>query len=99
MNTHTLRGYLHALVLTFCLALLPAFAVQAETLDINTASADQLSSVMVGIGPAKAKAIVDYRESNGPFGSIDELSAVKGIGASTVDKNRELISVTPAPAK
>lgn len=95
MSTRMLR----ALLLTFCLAFLPAFAVQAETLDINTASADQLSSVMVGIGPAKAKAIVDYRKSNGPFGSVDELSAVKGIGAATVDKNRDFIGVSPASAK
>ncbi|UTW14135.1 ComEA family DNA-binding protein [Marinobacterium rhizophilum] len=95
MNTRILR----ALLLTFCLAFLPLSAAQADTLDINTATADQLSSVMVGVGPAKAQAIVDYRDSNGPFGSIDELSSVKGIGPATVDKNRDFISVTPASAK
>ncbi len=95
MNTRML----HTLLLTFCLAFLPLSVAQADTLDINTATADQLSSVMVGVGPAKAQAIVDYRDSNGPFGSIDELSAVKGIGAATVDKNRDFISVTPAVSK
>ncbi|ANG61913.1 Fis family transcriptional regulator [Marinobacterium aestuarii] len=95
MNSRILR----ALLLTFCLAFVPLSVAQADTLDINTATAEQLSSVMVGVGPAKAQAIVDYRDSKGPFGSVDELSAVKGIGASTVDKNRELISVTSAPAK
>jgi len=93
MNSPLIR----ALMLAFCLILMPVSAVQAETLDINSASAEQLSSVMVGVGPAKAQAIVDYREANGPFSSIDQLTAVKGIGSATVDKNRELISAS-APA-
>ena len=94
MNTRMLR----ALLLTFCLSFLSISVAQADTLDINTATADQLSSVMVGVGPAKAQAIVDYRESNGPFASVDGLRAVKGIGDSTLEKNRELISVA-APAQ
>lgn len=95
MNSPLIR----ALLLALSLAFMPVSAVQAETLDINSASPDQLSSVMVGIGPAKARAIVDYREANGPFTSVDQLTAVKGIGSATIDKNRELISVSPAPAE
>ncbi|NVK39955.1 MAG: helix-hairpin-helix domain-containing protein [Oceanospirillaceae bacterium] len=90
--------FVRALALAFCLVFLPISAVNAETLDINTANADQLASVMVGVGPAKAKAIVDYRDANGPFNSIEQLSSVKGIGSATVDKNRDLISVS-APAE
>lgn len=95
MNSRSFR----ALLLALCLAFLPAAFAQADTLDINSASADQLSSVMVGVGPAKAKAIVEYREANGRFSSVDDLTSVKGIGTATVDKNRELISVSAPPEK
>ncbi len=94
MNSPLVR----ALMLAFCLVFLPFSAANAETLDINSASAEQLSSVMVGVGPAKAKAIVDYRQANGPFSNVDQLSAVKGIGSATIDKNRDLIGVS-APAE
>jgi competence ComEA-like helix-hairpin-helix protein len=42
---------------------------------------------------AKAKAIVAYRESNGPFATVDELLEVKGIGKAILDKNREKLEV------
>lgn len=54
--------------------------------DINTASAVDLQKIK-GVGPAKAKAIVEYRQKNGSFKNIDELKKVKGIG----DKNFEAI--------
>jgi competence protein ComEA len=67
--------------------------VYAGVININTADAETLDKVLVGIGPAKAKAIVAYREANGPFKSVDELDKVKGIGAKTVDRNRDLMTV------
>ena len=51
--------------------------------NINTASATQLQS-LPGIGPAKAAAIVSYREQVGSFVSCDQLDAVDGIGPATV---------------
>ncbi len=71
----------------------------AETLlDINSADAATLAEVMVGIGPAKAEAIVDYRKQNGPFSSVDDLGLIKGIGGATIDKNRERLTASkPAP--
>lgn len=57
-------------------------------IDINTASADVLAGMLPGIGPTKAKAIVDYRDVNGPFQSLDELTNVKGIGVITLNKIR-----------
>ncbi len=54
--------------------------------DINTASADVLAGMLPGIGPTKAKAIVDYRDLNGPYQSLDELTNVKGIGVITLNK-------------
>ncbi|EEY44431.1 hypothetical protein SX4_0198 [Vibrio mimicus SX-4] len=57
------------------------------TVNINTASAEELATLLKGIGLKKAQAIVDYREANGPFISIDDLTKVKGIGEATVRNN------------
>ena len=48
---------------------------------------------LAGVGEAKAKAIVAYRETNGPFSSVDELLEVKGIGKAILDRNREKLEV------
>lgn len=66
--------------------------VQSDKIDLNTADAPTLQRELVGVGEAKAKAIVLYRESNGPFSSIDELLEVKGIGKAILDKNREKLA-------
>lgn len=50
-----------------------------QQLDLNSASAEELDS-LPGIGPVKAKAIVDYRTSIGRFQSLEQLMEVKGIG-------------------
>lgn len=63
------------------------------TVNINTAGAQMLSDILVGVGPAKAQAIIDYREQNGPFQSIDELVNVRGIGLATLERNRPLIEL------
>lgn len=69
----------------------------AATVNINQADAKQLAT-LDGIGPSKAEAIVAFRDANGPFKSIDDLAKVKGIGAATVAKNRDKITIA-APAK
>ena len=61
---------------------------QAEPVNINTADANALAKALNGIGPAKAKAIVTYREKNGPFKSVDQLAMVEGITQKVIDKNR-----------
>lgn len=61
--------------------------------DLNTADAPTLARELNGIGEAKARAIVEYREAHGAFTSVDELLEVKGIGAATLEKNRERLSV------
>lgn len=72
---------------------IPAFA---EQLDINSADAEQLAQTLKGVGPQKAVAIVKYRQENGPFRSIDDLTNVKGIGDKVVADNRTRI-VANAP--
>ncbi|RON53516.1 ComEA family DNA-binding protein [Pseudomonas frederiksbergensis] len=66
---------------------------QIDKVDLNEADAPTLQRELAGIGEAKAKAIVAYRETNGPFSSVDELLEVKGIGKAILDKNREKLQV------
>lgn len=66
---------------------------QAAPVDINTANAKTLASAMTGVGVKRAQTIVDYRVKNGPFKSVDDLANVKGIGKSTIDKNRDSINI------
>jgi competence protein ComEA len=60
--------------------------------NINTASQAELETLQ-GIGPAKAKAILDHRKKNGLFKSPDDLQKVSGIGPATVQKLRKDITV------
>lgn len=62
------------------------------SVNINTASLDELCA-LEGIGPKKARAIIDYREANGPFASPDDLCNVRGIGKVTLEKNRQRIAL------
>ena len=59
---------------------------------LNTACADELASLK-GIGEKKAQAIVDHREKQGKFTSIDQLADVSGIGPATLEANRDMIIV------
>lgn len=61
------------------------------TVNINTASAEELATLLQGIGRQKAQAIIEYREANGNFVSKDELIKVKGIGPALVARNEERI--------
>lgn len=71
-------------------------AGNVSKMDLNTATAEQLASVLKGIGAAKAQAIVRYRSEVGPFRSIAELEEVKGIGPSIVALNKERIALSRA---
>jgi competence protein ComEA len=51
--------------------------------NINTAGAEQLQ-LLPRVGPSLAERIIDFREAHGPFGSVDELVAVKGIGDNSL---------------
>lgn len=60
--------------------------------NINTATQTELDT-LPGIGPSKAAAIISYRETHGPFRNPHDVTNVKGIGESTYDALRDLISI------
>ncbi|NVZ68383.1 ComEA family DNA-binding protein [Pseudomonas costantinii] len=66
---------------------------QSAKVNLNAADAETLRRDLFGIGGAKAKAIIAYRESNGPFTAVDELLEVKGIGKALLEKNRERLVI------
>lgn len=75
------------LILSLLLALTLGVA-QAQTIDVNSADAEQLTT-LEGIGSVKAQAIVDERKAHGPFKSAEDLmSRVSGIGPKTIEHNQ-----------
>ena len=84
------------LALALALATIPAAA--EGTIDINTATAEEFAAAMTGVGLKKARSIVAYRDENGPFVSIEDLVRVRGIGAATLDSNRDRLLVTEPDA-
>ena len=63
------------------------------TVNINQASAEELADVMTGIGIKKAQVIVEYRNNNGVFKTVEQLLEVKGIGPATIEKNRHKLKL------
>lgn len=84
---------INSLLLTLLLTL-PIIGFSAEAININTADKEALMSVIKGVGEKKAEAIIQYREENGDYKSVDDLANVKGIGQTMIDKHRELLSTS-----
>jgi competence protein ComEA len=74
---------------------LPGTPSQASTpkgtkINLNTATLEELDS-LPGIGPVLAQRIIDYRQTYGPFQSVDDLLRVQGIGPALLEKIRDLV--------
>ena len=81
------------IVVSFIAGTLPfAFAEQSGKININTAPLEELIKLK-SIGPAYAKKIITYRDTNGPFANPEDIIKVKGIGQKTYDVNKDRISV------
>ncbi len=97
----SIRAGLSAVLLSIALGLglSPVYADDAaqdatvSTVNINSANAEALASALNGVGYSRAEDIVRYRKQYGPFGSVDDLTEVKGIGKSTLEKNRARITL------
>lgn len=70
----------------------PAAESNGELVNLNTATLDELNS-LPGIGPTLAQRIIDYRTQNGNFSTIEDLMNVSGIGVSTFEEIKNLITV------
>lgn len=86
-NLLFLTALLCFLPLSVSVAQTPAVPEQMQkaVVNINTSDVEQLAK-LPGIGKKKAQAIVDYREANGDFTSLEDLALVKGIGKKIVEK-------------
>ena len=80
----------HLIALSILLAGVLAWA--AEPINVNSADAETLATQITGIGPAKAAAIVAFRDKHGPFKSVDDLLLIQGIGESTLKNNRDRLT-------
>ena len=64
----------------------------AEPVNINTADAEALAEAINGVGLKRAEAIIEYRNQNGPFKSVDELVQVQGVGEKSLEKSRDRLT-------
>lgn len=92
-----MKTLISALIFAATLIMAPIASAEAVGTDnqievnINVADVEELDKYLDGIGKAKAQAIVDYRNANGDFESVEALESVKGIGPAIIEKNRDRI--------
>ncbi|MBD3850515.1 MAG: helix-hairpin-helix domain-containing protein [Acidobacteria bacterium] len=106
LSTNSLKKGLTMQHRRFLTLILVAFAVTAVAwtvessqpsgvVNINTASSEELE-LLPRVGPALAGRIIEFREANGPFQTVDEILAVKGIGESSFEKLEPFIVTSGA---
>lgn len=79
--------------LVFCCTMVgPLWGEEAEMININTASAEELEQ-LYRVGPAYAVRIIEYREKNGSFEKPEDIMNVPGIGSKAFERNKDRITV------
>jgi competence protein ComEA len=93
------RAFVGVFAVVLMVAALAAHAAGAEKapININTATAAELTTIQ-GIGPAKAQSIIDYREKNGTFKTVEDLKLVRGIGDKMLEQLRPQVTIGGSPA-
>ena len=71
---------------------IPRPAAEAAPVNLNTATAEELKSLN-GVGDALAARIIADRDSNGPFGSVEDITRVSGVGQKILENNRDRMYV------
>lgn len=71
----------------------PAQQNQEEKINVNTATEAELQTIS-GIGAKKAQEIIRFRDEQGPFKTVEELKNVPGIGEKTVERLKDMLTVT-----
>ncbi len=90
---HTaVKRFVIALLISLSLGLSSAaFAQTVAPINVNSAD-EELLAELPGIGPSRAAAIIEERETNGAFTNADDLTRVSGIGPATVDRMRDQVT-------
>ncbi|MDE1462973.1 ComEA family DNA-binding protein [Spartinivicinus poritis] len=88
-----MKNLFKSVILAFSVLAASFTWASASEVNINTADAVTIAEVLTGIGEAKAKAIIAYRDEHGDFTSIEQLLEVKGIGEGTLSKNEGKILI------
>lgn len=93
----TVSKRLLGVLVVFCALLLVSgvYAGNTDTININTASAKELTK-LERVGKKYAERIIEYRETNGPFEKPEDIMKVKGIGRKTWEANKDRIVVDDA---
>ena len=93
MNNRRTRLTALVLALAFVVAALPAVAAEAKSVNVNTATVEQLQ-LLPNVGPAVAARIVEHREKNGAFKATEDLMLVRGIGEKSFEKLRPYVATS-----
>lgn len=90
IEKETMMQILRKLVVLVLLGL-PAAVLAGGEVDINTADKETLMTLS-GVGESFAQKIINYRERNGGFKTVQELTNIRGIGQALVDKNKDILT-------
>lgn len=92
MHVHVPNNSIESLLPPVSGEIITGSETSETTININTASLEELER-LPGIGPSIAQKIIDYRQENGPFTSIDEIQDVSGIGPVKYEQIKDLITL------
>ncbi|MGC9456473.1 MAG: ComEA family DNA-binding protein [Halothiobacillaceae bacterium] len=87
------RNFFSSVALAFVLLFAAQSALAEAMVNLNTADAETLQTLH-GIGESRAADIVEYREANGGFKSVDELVNISGIGEKTLERIRDQVTIS-----